>query len=144
MLAEELDNFLQVSQQQGELVGWLREYAGFSPISPTIPECLAKFPLLDRERVDQAIRQVREEKKTQDPLAEASVGALTFILKAGRSAVGLKEFHSLPPDVRAEVRKLLPKDLPIEKSLKLIADTGVEVRFSPAVAKPSRRRKRKA
>jgi hypothetical protein len=85
MTANELGSFLRVSDQHGALVNWLRAYEGFCLLSPTVSECLEKFPLLDRERVDQAIRQVRDEQeqnaRAKDPMSKARQALVEWLGK---------------------------------------------------------------
>ena len=147
----ELHTLLEVSEQQGELVGWLRAYDGFSPVSPTVSvsECLEKFPLLNRERVKQAIRQVREERADKAywraNFDEAPREAFQFILNAsgirrgesGEPSLSLKDFDSLQPRVKAEVRKRLRKVFPgqrisIGEALTRLTDVAVLVGLKPA------------
>jgi hypothetical protein len=61
----ETNEMIRRAEEQGELVGWLRTHPGFSPTSPTLPECIQRFPTLDRLQVDAAIRQVRAEKNQE-------------------------------------------------------------------------------
>jgi hypothetical protein len=132
MNSDKVATFLEVSEQQGELVDWLREYAGFCPTSPTVSECLEKFPLLDRERVDQAIRQVREEQKVEGPMSNISDEALEFILDVAcpGSTLGIKDYRALTPKARAEVRLMfgrIGKGVSIREFLKLSAGAGITV-----------------
>jgi hypothetical protein len=75
MTGKEFDALLRVSEEHGQLVDWLRAYHGFCPTRPTVSECLEKFPLLDRQRVDEAIRQVGDEQeqnaRAKDPMSKA-------------------------------------------------------------------------
>jgi hypothetical protein len=111
----ELNAFLELSEQHGQLVDWLRTYEGFCPLSPTVPECLEKFPLLNRERVDQAIRQVREERTSESPWTRASTEAIEFVLRAWFRNEGVEEseIKSLAPNIRMEVRRLLRSNSPV-------------------------------
>lgn len=104
----ELNAFLQVSEQHGQLVDWLRAYEGFCPLSPTVLECHEKFPLLDRKRVDQAISQVLQE-RSGEPRIFARVQAMIFF----KRSLGLdgprprrNEYRELPPEVKTELEEV--------------------------------------
>jgi hypothetical protein len=118
MTRQEEELFLRASEQQGELVAWLRANE-FRPGKPGAPECIEKFPLLDENRVYRAIRQVQEERADKAywfaHFDKAPREAFQFVLNAsgirrkesGEAHFSLKDFDSLQPRVKAEVRKTL-------------------------------------
>jgi hypothetical protein len=107
MITEEQGVMLRIAEEQGALVRWLRAYPGFSPTSPTIPECIEQFPSLDRFQVDAAMRQVREEKAVEyeHPWFRPSDKAADFFLElwSGRTP----EISDLSDEARQEVVRMI-------------------------------------
>jgi hypothetical protein len=107
-MTQEMGQILRIAEEQGRLVAWLREYPDFCPLTPALQECLAKFPLLDRERVLQSIQQVLQE-RAHEPKIIARAQAMIFFLRIlglGGPRVRRNEHRELSPDVRSELEQV--------------------------------------